>query len=139
MFSVCEMEKLRLEGLKKDGKATFYFRTAPFGFRTTCEMALGVRNYFTDPSGFCTACEMVLGVLNFLHALRKFRRVCEMSSYGVLFSLGVQNWFTRCAKFRIPSKMSHEFRMAYEVFIGPFDSFPIGGSTDSCPLNGPQQ
>ena len=83
MFSVCEMEKLRLEGLKKDGKATFYFRTAPFGFRTTCEMALGVRNYFANPLGFRTMCQIVLDVRNFLHALQKFHKVCKMSSQGV--------------------------------------------------------
>ena len=69
MFGVCEMEKLRLGGLKRDGRVTFRFHTTPLEFRTTCEMALRVRNYFVDSLGFRTACEMVLGVRNFSHAL----------------------------------------------------------------------
>ena len=49
----------------------FRFCTASFDFYTTCEMALGVRN--------------------FSHALQKFHRVCEMSSYGAFI-------FAQCAK-----------------------------------------
>ena len=70
--------KVRAQGLKRDSKATFRFRTMPLDFHTAYEMALEVRNGFADPLGFRTACETVLGVRNFSHALRKFHRVFEM-------------------------------------------------------------
>ena len=42
MFGVCEMEKLGLKGLKREGMETFHFCTTPLGFRIACEMALEV-------------------------------------------------------------------------------------------------
>ena len=39
MFGVCEMEKLKIRGLKRAGRATFLFCTTPFDFHTTCEMS----------------------------------------------------------------------------------------------------
>ena len=45
VFGVCEMEKLGLEGLKRDNRVTFCFRTTSLEFRTTCAMALRVQNY----------------------------------------------------------------------------------------------
>ena len=70
---------------------TFHFRTTPLGFRTMCEMALGMQNGFANPLGFHTLCEMVFGVRNFSHALRKFHRVFKMISQGWFI-------FAKCAK-----------------------------------------
>ena len=104
MWGVCEMGILGLGGFKKKWQVTFHFRIATLRFRTTCKMALGVRNGFADPLGFRIVCEMVLGVQNFSHGLRKFHRVCEMSSHGIFI-------FTECAKLvRKVYEISHPMR-----------------------------
>ena len=110
MFGVYELEKLGLGGLKRNGRMTFHFRTTPFGFLIACEMALGVRNWFTDSLGFHTAYEIGLGVRNFSHALQKFCRVCKMSS---------QSWFifAQCAKLvRMVCELSWFF-LCQEFFL----------------------
>ena len=62
--------EVRAQGLKRDSRATFCFRTTPLDFHTTCEMALEVRNGFTDPLGFRIVCETVW-------VYKIFRMVCE--------------------------------------------------------------
>ena len=82
------------------------------GFRTVCEMTLGVRNYFVDPLGFRTVCEMVLG-------LRKFRTVIEMISQGALIFTGCAKLVCRVCEISHPmrnfSLISHALRKFYKV------------------------
>ena len=63
--SACEMKKW---------VGSFSFSQEPLGFRTVCEMGLGIQNYFAYPLGFHTVCEIGLGVRNFSHGLRKFHK-----------------------------------------------------------------
>ena len=53
MWGVCKMGILGFRGFKKKWQVTFHFCITILGFRTACEIALGVRN--------------------FMHGLRKFR------------------------------------------------------------------
>ena len=79
----CEMGKLGLEGLKRDGRVSFGFhitsfdfRIAAFDFRTVCKMALGVRNEFVGLIYFRTVCWIGS------QGVRNFHTLCKMS-HGV--------------------------------------------------------
>ena len=73
---------------------------------SACEMTLGVRNYFSYPFGFPTMCEIGLGVRSFFAWSMKISQSVQIDFVGVgLFSLGVQIWFVRCAKFCTPCEM----------------------------------
>ena len=107
VLGVCKMRKWingrSGGGVKKKWVGGSSFSQAPLGFRTVCEMTLGVWNYFAYPFRFRIVCEIGLGVWNFLYGLRKFRRVCEISH-----------------PMRIDSLISHalqKFRIVCELFF----------------------
>ena len=86
-----EMKKLGVGGgLKKNGRRLLGFACASWVSHNV-RNDFGVRNDFADPLGFRTMCEMVLGLRKFSHGLRKFRTVIEMILQGGLI-------FARCAK-----------------------------------------